>query len=74
MTEKPNTTTDPTAGGHVQVANRIFGWAIDHRGGAQLDEKGVALADRLVAALVSISNGWCADPRAVARRALFGDE
>lgn len=59
---------------HVELANRIMRWNIDPRGGARLDEKGVASVDQMVAALNSIANGWCADPRGVARRALYGDE
>jgi hypothetical protein len=60
-------------GGHVMVANRIFAWNIDSNGGARINEQGVATVDRMVAALISISNNWCADPRGVARRALTGE-
>lgn len=65
-------TTDFT-GGHIDAANRIFQWNIDSNGGALLNEQGVAIIDRMVAALISISNGWCADPKGVARRALTGE-
>lgn len=59
---------------HVEIANEIMRWSIDHNGGARLDEKAVTVVDRMVAALNSIMNNWCSDPRGVARRALYGDE
>lgn len=59
--------------GSVQAANQILNWSIDPLGGACLDEAGVAIVDRMVAAMISIANGWCADPRGVARRALSGE-
>ena len=54
----------------VATANRIMRWSIDAGGGARLDEAGVDRVDRLVAALIKVRDGNCADPQAVAREAL----
>jgi hypothetical protein len=57
--------------GHVYEADRIMRWNILPDGDARIDKAGVASIDQMVAALISISNGWCADSCGVARRALW---